>query len=278
MRARAAARRADAEWSMEPEDVAILLFTSGTTGAPKAAVLRHATSSPTSSARVEFMGARRRGSRAGERAAVPHRRHGGDAELGLRGPPHRAAAGLLRPRRWLALARARARQQRLRGADHARAHRGGARGGRRDGACRTLRALAYGGGKMPLPVIERAMRLFRTHRLHQRLRPHRDQLDDRGARPRRPSRRGGERRSRRAAAARLGGPAAARASRSRSATPTASRSAPGSAARSTCAASRSRASTSGARAASARTAGSRRTTAASSTRAATSSSKAASTT
>ena len=29
------------DWPMDPEDIAVLLFTSGTTGAPKAAVLRH---------------------------------------------------------------------------------------------------------------------------------------------------------------------------------------------------------------------------------------------
>ena len=47
----------DEPWSMEPEDTAILLFTSGTTGAPKAAVLRqkHLVSYVLGS--VEFMGA-----------------------------------------------------------------------------------------------------------------------------------------------------------------------------------------------------------------------------
>ena len=31
----------EGEWSMDPEEIAVLLFTSGTTGTPKAAVLRH---------------------------------------------------------------------------------------------------------------------------------------------------------------------------------------------------------------------------------------------
>ena len=39
--ARAAAEAPAADWSMEPEEIAIWLFTSGTTGVPKAALLRH---------------------------------------------------------------------------------------------------------------------------------------------------------------------------------------------------------------------------------------------
>ena len=31
----------EGEWSMDPEEIAVLLFTSGMTGTPKAAVLRH---------------------------------------------------------------------------------------------------------------------------------------------------------------------------------------------------------------------------------------------
>src|SRR5262245_2204335 len=39
--ARAATEAPAADWSMEPEEIAIWLFTSGTTGIPKAALLRH---------------------------------------------------------------------------------------------------------------------------------------------------------------------------------------------------------------------------------------------
>ena len=56
---------------------------------------------------------------------------------------------------------------------------------RRDRGRPALRALAYGGARMPQPVLERALAAFPAP-LHQRLRAHRDQLDHRRARTRRP--------------------------------------------------------------------------------------------
>ncbi len=66
---------------VDPEEIAVLLFTSGTTAEPKAAVLRHRHLGSYIISSVEFMGSRADGGTADLRAAVPHRRHRGRAEL-----------------------------------------------------------------------------------------------------------------------------------------------------------------------------------------------------
>lgn len=148
----------DAAWSMEPEDTAILLFTSGTTGAPKAAVLRqkHLVSYVLGS--VEFMGADEN-----------------DASLSCVPPYHIAGvAGIVSAvysgRRvvqmpsftaesWIETARHENVSHAMvvptmlsRIVDELE--------GQSDADLPNLRALAYGGGKMPQSVIEKAMRLF----------------------------------------------------------------------------------------------------------------------
>jgi len=145
-------------WSMEPEDTAILLFTSGTTGAPKAAVLRqkHLVSYVLGS--VEFMGADEN-----------------DASLSCVPPYHIAGmAGIVSAvysgRRvvqmpnftaesWIETARRENVSHAMvvptmlsRIVDELE--------GQSDADLPNLRALAYGGGKMPQSVIERAMKLF----------------------------------------------------------------------------------------------------------------------
>jgi acyl-CoA synthetase (AMP-forming)/AMP-acid ligase II len=157
--ARAAATDAPAaDWSMEPEDVAIWLFTSGTTGAPKAALLRHRHLVSYILGSVEYMSA------AEDDAAlmsVPPYHVAGMAALLSSIYSGRRIVQLpaFSPEAWLELAES----ERITNAfmvptmlarvvERLEATRGKAPS--------ALRALAYGGGKMPLPVIERAMRLF----------------------------------------------------------------------------------------------------------------------
>ena len=146
------------DWSMDPEDIAVLLFTSGTTGAPKSAVLRHKHLVSYILGSVEFMGA-------GEDEATivsvpPYHVAGVSAMLSsvyagrriVQLPKFDADA-------WIDMVEAE-------GVTHAMVvptmlsrivEALDARGG---DPLLGVRALSYGGGKMPEPVIRRALELF----------------------------------------------------------------------------------------------------------------------
>mgnify|MGYP001376548494 FL=1 len=145
-------------WSMDPEDTAVLLFTSGTTGAPKAAVLRqkHLVSYILGS--VEFMGADE------EEAAlvcVPPYHIAGIAAVLSSVYSGRRVVQLANfsAEKWIQIAHdekittafvvptmlSRIVEE-LDGAKNADMPH--------------LQSLSYGGGKMPLSVIQRAMELF----------------------------------------------------------------------------------------------------------------------
>lgn len=156
-RAEGAAPR-EAPWSMEPEDTAILLFTSGTTGAPKAAVLRQKHLVSYVLGTVEFMGASEE-----------------DASLNCVPPYHVAgmaaiASSVYSGRRVVQLpnftAEAWLEAARRENVTHAfvvptmLARIVDALEGEGDAGLPSLRALSYGGGKMPQAVIEKAMKLF----------------------------------------------------------------------------------------------------------------------
>ena len=144
-------------WGMEAEDLAVLLFTSGTTGAPKAAVIRHKHLVSYILMSVEFMGA---GDDEATLVSVPPYHIAGMAAL---------CSSIYAGRRivqlpnfdadtWIDLAR-----------DEAITHamvvptmlaRIVERLEERGETLPALRALSYGGGKMPAPVIERALELL----------------------------------------------------------------------------------------------------------------------
>ena len=156
--AREGDEQAQADWPMEPEDIAVLLFTSGTTGVPKAAVLRHRHLVSYAFSSVEFGAAE-------------------EEEVALVTVPPYHIAGVIsvissiyagrrvvqlpnfNARDWLDIAQ-RERvttafvvptmlAQIVRELD-----------GKTSAELPHLRAIAYGGGKMPGPLIERAMTLF----------------------------------------------------------------------------------------------------------------------
>jgi len=150
--------RHEAEWSMDPEDVAVLLFTSGTTGPPKAAVLRHKHLVSYILGSVEF------GAAAEEDAAlvcVPPYHVAGIAAVVSSVYSGRRIVQLpnFDAARWIELART----EKITNAfvvPTMLARIVDVLEGQGGVDLPHLRALSYGGGKMPLPVIERAMRLF----------------------------------------------------------------------------------------------------------------------
>ena len=157
--ARSAAEPAG-EWSMDGDDTAVLLFTSGTTGAPKAAVLRqkHLTSYILGS--VEFMGADEDDAAL---VCVPPYHVAGIAAVLSSVFAGRRVVQLAQftPEDWISLARS----ERITNAfvvptmlarivDTLIAE------GRKTADLPHLRAVSYGGGKMPLTIIRKAMDLF----------------------------------------------------------------------------------------------------------------------
>ena len=141
-----------------PDDIAILLFTSGTTGEPKAAVLRHKHLTSYIINTVEFMGADE--DEAALVSVPPYHVAGTSAVLSSVYSGRRVVyLSAFTPEAWVAAAADQSRDP-----GHGRPHdaRPGTGYPRRRAASAfpRLRHLSYGGGKMPLAVIERALRLL----------------------------------------------------------------------------------------------------------------------
>lgn len=151
-----ASEAAEPDWSMDEDDVAVLLHTSGTTGDPKIAILRqkHLTAYVLGS--IEFMGA------AEDEAtlvSVPPYHIAGIAAMITSGFSGRRIVQLpsFEPAEWVRLVREN-------GVTHAMVvptMLGRILDEIEDGlGLPSIQHLSYGGGRMPLPVIERAMQLL----------------------------------------------------------------------------------------------------------------------
>jgi fatty-acyl-CoA synthase len=147
----------EAEFLDADHDIAVLLFTSGTTGEPKAAILRHANLTSYVISTVEFLGAEE-----GEASLVsvpPYHIAGISAVLtGIYGGRRIVHLEAFTPEAWVEAAAAEAITHamvvptmlgRILDVLEARGER-----------LPDLKAISYGGGRMPLPVIERALALL----------------------------------------------------------------------------------------------------------------------
>jgi acyl-CoA synthetase (AMP-forming)/AMP-acid ligase II len=145
-------------WNMDPDEISILLFTSGTTGAPKAAVLRHKHLVSYILGSVEF------GAAAEDDAvlvSVPPYHIAGMASVLSSVYAGRRIVQLpnFDAMKWIELAR----ENNVTNAfvvPTMLSRIVEALGSESSANLPALRAISYGGGKMPLAVIERAMTLF----------------------------------------------------------------------------------------------------------------------
>ncbi len=146
------------EWSMDGEDIAVLLFTSGTTGAPKAAVLRHKHLVSYILGSVEFGAA---GEEEATLVSVPPYHVAGMAAILSSVYAGRRVVQLpaFSAETWLELARS-TQVTNAFVVPTMLARIVDALGDAKSAELPHLRSLAYGGGKMPQPVIERAMKFF----------------------------------------------------------------------------------------------------------------------
>jgi acyl-CoA synthetase (AMP-forming)/AMP-acid ligase II len=149
------------EWSQDPEDVAVLLHTSGTSGVPKAAVLRHRHLVNYVIGSVEFLGA---GEDEASLVSVPPYHIAGISAIltAVYGGRRLVQLPSFAPDEWVFIAR-------REGVTHAMTvptmlNRildvlDPATGGDGEGLP-SVRNLSYGGGRMPVPVIQRALSLL----------------------------------------------------------------------------------------------------------------------
>ena len=145
-------------WSMDPDDVAVLLFTSGTTGEPKAAVLRHKHLVSYILTSVEFASA---DDDDAALVCVPPYHIAGIAAVlsSVYSGRHVVQLPNFTAEAWIDLAR----KHRISTAfvvPTMLARIVDALEGQSSADMPHLRSLSYGGGKMPLSVIEKAMKLF----------------------------------------------------------------------------------------------------------------------
>ncbi len=152
------ALRLDPEWSMDPDEIAVLLFTSGTTGAPKAAVLRHQHIVSYILSTVEFMSA---DEDAAQLVCVPPYHIAGIASIASSVYSGRRIVQLpaFTAEAWIETAR-REKVTNAMVVPTMLSRIIEALEGQSSADLPHLTSISYGGGKMPQPVIERAMELF----------------------------------------------------------------------------------------------------------------------